>query len=225
MKIRDKIISICGGIILIFIVSPAFNYPSDNIFCNEDYWIKQLESSKEKIIARSFLLSEGKYSYHPENAIDKKNNTCWCVKGDGIDQFIIMKIPKGCKGFRITNGVAATKELYYENNRVKRLYWAIITDKNYESKNEEIHDSCKMSKPGVSRKYRVAFQTAIKYDRIVLQDTNKSQNIFFSDVEGFSWNLYQLNKTRNTYLVVGIVDIYKGIKYNDTCISEIEIIQ
>ena len=212
-------------IILFFNELYIFGYPADEIFCSEDYWVQKVELSKRKIVARSYLPSEGKYNYYPENVIDNNNNTCWCAKGNGIDQFIILKIPKGIKGFKIKNGVTASDSLYSENNRVKKLYWGLIAEKYYESKEEEIHDNCKMSKPGMPHKYCMAFQTSLRYDNIVLKDINKPQNIIFSNIEGFSWSLYKLSKTKVVYLVVGIIDIYKGRKYNDTCISEIEIIK
>lgn len=227
MKKNNKCICFFTSLIFITIFFTdlhVLGHPSDDILCNENYWVQQVESTKKKMIARSFLPSEGKYNYHPENVIDNNNNTCWCVKGKGVDQFIILKIPKGIKGFKIINGVAATESLYQENNRIKNLYWALIAESNYESKEEEIHDSCKMSKPGLKHKYCIVFQT-VEDDHIFLKDIKKPQSVFFSKIEGFSWNMYKLKKTKVVYLVVGIIDIYKGTKYNDTCITGIEIIK
>jgi len=41
------------------------------------------------------------------------------------------------------------------------------------------------------------------------------------------WNLsvFNFKASKSIYLVVGILDIYKGKKYNDCCISEIKILK
>jgi len=55
----------------------------------------------------------------------------------------------------------------------------------------------------------------------------KSQSLIFGKViSNFNWkDNYYFKYKKDVYLVVAIWDIYKGTKYNDTCISEIEIIK
>jgi len=223
---RSKII-ICA----IFLIASveynllSYNHPVGAIDCDDDSWVAKVESSKNKIIATSVHPVEGVYNYDPDNLLDRKYDTCWCPKGIGINEFIILKIPKGSKGFKITNGVVKSEKLFKENNRIKRLFWALIAERIYESKGEEDNDICNIRKPGMKLKYWIAFQTSLSKDPIILKDNPEPQKILFSDREYFSWNDYSLKKTKDVYLVISIMDIYKGTKYNDTCISEIEIIK
>lgn len=203
----------------------SHNHPIGAIDCNEDEWVAKVEMSKNKIIAKSVHLPDGTVRYDQDNLIDGNKDTCWCPKGRGINEFVILKIPKGAKGFRITNGVAKSETLFKDNNRVKTLYWALIAERIYESEGEEDNDICKIRRPGVKLKYCVAFQTAPGYKLIEIKDTISPQMVLFNNYDYFSWDLFKLQKTRSVYLIISIVDVYEGRKYNDTCISEIEIIK
>jgi hypothetical protein len=219
--------NIIANIILTLLIFSIFNayskdHPISLIDCNEDEWVARVEKAKNKIIASSVHVTEGKYNYIPENLVDNKTDTCWCPDNNGINQFVIIKIPKKSKGFRISNGVGKSKQLYYENNRVKTLYWALISERIYESEEEMENDSCRARDPNL--KYGVAFQTPPGLKLIQIIDTPEPQKILFKNYEYFSWELNNLKKSQNVYLVISITDIYKGSKYNDTCISEIEII-
>jgi hypothetical protein len=209
-------------------------HPAGDVLCNEDHWINKLEQNKYKIITSSILNSSDVITYYPENMIDNNISTCWCSKSrkdgkynpgdDGSYEFIIIKIPKGAKGFKIVNGNAKSKELYFENNRVKQIYWALITE-NLEKKRFMSHDSCLEDKPkNFIRKYTTYFQT-ISVDEVRLKETINPQEILFSYIKEFSWDSVAFQKSKVIYLQISITDIYPGTKYNNTCISEIEIIK
>lgn len=219
------IIAISASVAYFCMKINALDHPAPGVWCHEDLWVTKVEKSKNKILATSVHSADGVYTYEPDNLFDGDKDTCWCPKGKGINEFIILKIPKASKGFCLLNGVAKSEKIFKENNRVKRLYWALISEKIYESEYEEENDVCKISRPGVELKYCIAFQTAIKFDKVELHDSLKPQKIYFSDIEDFSWDLFKLKKTRDVYLIISIVDVYQGTKYNDTCISEIEIIK
>lgn len=203
---------------LLLLSSVLYSHPNNHINCREDYWVDKVESSKQKVISSSTLKQSVSYNYNIENLFDGDTNTCWCVSGDtnGIDEFIILKIPYGIKGIRIVNGVAKNSDLFKINNRVKKIYLGFITltlDHN------RGYDLCTPS-----QKYNISFQIAEK-DFILLKDVIKEQDIIFSSLKYFSWGLDQFNSSKYIYLVIGIADIYKGSLYNDTCISEIKIIK
>lgn len=121
-------------IIKIIIYSMLIICISMNIF-SQHYYIRGA-SDKEgqalqfsKIIASSFIRDK-KYDYKPEVVSDYKDSTAWCINGDGIGGWIKLFIPKDqlqYKGkmnvyrFMIKNGVTANENLYYANNRVKRI--------------------------------------------------------------------------------------------------------
>jgi hypothetical protein len=201
-------------LIVLFSEKNVISHPKDNIGCKEDYWVNEIEKSKLKIITSSALTSNKYYNYVPKNLLDKDNNTCWCPKNErnGIDQFIIMKIPYGSKGINIINGVAKTRELYLQNNRVKKIYLGWICEKIDE------YDLCE------NNNFSIVFQT-IPQKYQLLEDTPMPQRIEFSKIKNFSWSNMIFKNKQQIYLIIGIIEIYKGSKYNDTCISKIEIIK
>jgi hypothetical protein len=193
----------------------VYTHPNDKVTCAGDSWVKRVEATDNKIVASSVHKPDGKYTYGPENLLDKRMDTCWCPQGDGIDEFIIVKIPIGAKGFKIINGLGKSRELFILNNRVKSLYVAFI------SKSKELENSgmCKHA-----NKFAIIYQlNTKKYYR--LQDTMESQIVLFDEFNNFGWDTDFHKFSGDVYLMIGIIDIYGGTKYNDTCISEIEIIK
>ena len=185
-----------------------------------DEIIYKLKKSSQQIIASSVLPNTSNMNYRPENLLDKKYNTCWCpkqgTKGNGIDEFVILKIPFGIKGIEIINGLAANGNFFRENNRVKSLFIGIITIKK--SLDENL---CPFS--------WYSIKTGIYHNYNILHDTMIPQRIYFKDaIKEFSWNDNEIFPSKNkneVYLILAIESIYKGSKYNDTCISEIKIIK
>jgi len=215
------------NIVLLLVICSSFarnvDYSSVVIDCKEDYWISKVEKSRMQIIASSTLPPSGVYNYDPENLIDNNKKTCWCPKGKGINEFIILKIPWGCKGFEIINGVSSSKELYKQNNRVKGIYWGIIAEKPKETGMS--YDACLNLEPGKIFKYHIIYHTLYKPDNLKLKDIMETQRILFSDDAGFDWNIIGNKNLKNLYLVIRILDVYKGTKYNDTCLTELKIIK
>jgi hypothetical protein len=212
---KDKVIIACLVVIFFYpyILNPN---PKDSVWCKEDIWIKKIEKSKLKIIASSTLPSNDKYSYDVENLFDHNKNFCWCPgnKGkNGIDEFVIFKIPFGIKGIKIINGVAKNRNLYQSNNRVKKIYMGFL------AKSFDQYSICENK-----NEYEIVYQT-IEKNYVKLGDSLEGHNIFFSSLSNFSWDDVIFKHKENIYLMIGIIDIYKGTKYNDTCISEIEIIK
>ncbi|MGB4269481.1 MAG: hypothetical protein WBK20_09895 [Spirochaetota bacterium] len=124
--------------------------------------------------------------YEPYYAADNKITTAWCegVKGDGIGEWIKFDLDMWDPHDRIfniyrvliVNGVAASKELYYANNRVKKL--------------------------------QLEFSEGQK-KIIELRDGVLDYQIF-------------VVHTKAEWVRMRILEVYKGKKYDDTCISEVE---
>lgn len=137
--------------------------------------------------ASSYLPEHKNIKYEPFYARDDKLQTAWCegVKGDGIGEWIKFEIgdfnhPEGeiINVYRvmIVNGLAASNDLYYANNRVKKI--------------------------------QLEFSEGQK--RVLeLKDGVMDYQIF-------------VVHTKAKWVRMKIVDVYKGKKYDDTCISEVE---
>jgi hypothetical protein len=94
----------------------------------------QMFPDENKTQVSSHLPSQGKYSYGPDKALDWEDGTAWCVKGKGKGEWIkyfmkpgrseVYLILKGKRNiYRVgfLNGLGASKELYFANNRVKTM--------------------------------------------------------------------------------------------------------
>lgn len=81
--------------------------------------------------ASSYLPDQGKTRYRSFNARDLKRDTAWCegVNGPGIGEWIQFNFDEWNSYSRlintyrilIINGLAANKDIYFANNRVKKL--------------------------------------------------------------------------------------------------------
>lgn len=171
----------------------------------------------------------GRYGAH--NLFDHDSTTCWAegVSGDGIGELLYIGFEENLDTIFIVNGYSKTKNLFYKNNRVKKIKFSIFVGIN---------------KPGYVSEICV-FYDAIKFKQdtiIQLEDTMAPQEIAFP----FNWE--ELNQFKKSSLqmfvkdhtkeledsgikedelnvqyimLLEIVDVYKGSKYEDTCISDI----
>ncbi len=140
----------------------------------------------QDISASSNLCGDGKNEYIPKKARDLKYDTAWCegVKGSGLGEWIKFDFAESdlfgstinIYRILIINGLAASKELYFANNRVKKL--------------------------------EVEFSEGEK--RIIeLKDG-------ILDYQSFVFHI------KAKWVKLTILEVYKGKKYDDTCISEID---
>ncbi len=143
----------------------------------------------DRVEASTYLKDNSGYNYSPFMSYDGKMETAWCVPDGGIGQWIKYNVSEDHKKHPqfqgidvlelntmvIVNGLAASKEMYYANNRIKKL--------------------------------KVEF------------DNGSSQVIDLKDgvigYQRFSFNV------KSRWIKLTILEVYKGGKYNDTCISEI----
>lgn len=205
-------------------ITPSIN---SAIICKEDEIIESINKNKHDIYSSSNLKSNKGISYLPNNMFDDSKNTCWCPTEDGLGEFVIFRIPYGIKGILITNGVALNKKLHQDNNRIKEIYLAFITETYYPENGMEEYDIC-----GKHKYMTIAITDA--QERIFLRDTINPQDIIFYKISRLESNdefwkskdrLFNFKNSKSLYLVIGILDIYKGEKYNDTCITDIKIVR
>ena len=182
------------------------------LLLNQDYEII------DSIVSTSFLKEKGKPDdyYAPWRANDNNKNTAWVAgKKGGIGEKIYIKIT-GIRvdyfrplviDFNIINGYVASEELFNFNNRVKKAKLTIY---------EASWDLC-----GGFYSTRLSDLAVNNYMIIDLPDTRDAQKI------RMKIPAIKSNATRGyAYLFIAeleILEIYKGKKYNDTCISEFNV--
>jgi len=179
--------------------------------------------TRDSVVSTSFLKEKGKPAdyYAPWKANDNNINTSW-VEGrsnDGAREKLYLKVTGFLNDFRpfkiemkIINGYATNSKLFKSNNRVKRAKLTV-----YEAK----FDIC----GGYYSK---------RYGNVKL---NKTKTILLKDSPDIQKFEIQINETKILkklkkdtvhspiifMIEFEILDVYKGKKFNDTCISELNI--
>ena len=182
------------------------------------------DKTKDSVVSTSFLKEKGKPNdtYAPWRANDKDKNTAWVegAKGDGIGEKIYIKIKKMIfvedfkpitLNFGIINGCVASEELFYLNNRVKKAKLTV-----YEARWGICGVAFKRKSNLVINNYKI----------IDLPDTSSVQNIQMKIPAIKLIEKLEKDTTYDPYFFMvelEILEVYKGTKYNDTCITEFNV--
>ncbi len=163
-------------------------YPSKVKFIQGHDALEDLEGGTpilvEDINSSNYIKDNSGIDYSVKNILGGTRDKVWCVNGNGVGEWIKVEIPMnqwGQKGItniyriKVVNGIGKSKELYFANNRVKRIE---VEFSEGEKVFLNLHDG----------------------------DT---------ELQRFTINI----KAR--WLKMTIKEIYKGKKYNDTCIGKI----
>ena len=178
---------------------------------------------KDSVVSTSFLKEKGKPddSYAPWRANDNDKKTAWVegVKGDGIGEKIYIKIQSTdverfkpwTVNFNIINGCAASEALFKSNTRVKKAKLTIYEARHTLGTDIDIRTS----------------DLVINTHKIIdLPDTSIAQNIQMKIPAIKSVKKIDDNNRYDFYLFMAeleILEVYKGTKYSDTCISEFNV--
>lgn len=217
--------AIFASIIFIFFISTF--YAESDIPQWQD--LALLSTHGNIYLATSELKGGDPYEFGPygaHNLFDGNSTTCWAegVKGYGKGQSLYIAVDKGVRKIYIINGYTKSKALFLKNSRIKKFKLSLYIGINEPGHVTETHTMYK----------------ALKHNNesfIELKDITEPQPADFpfkwSDIEKFreeSLNLF-LNNKNNSYkkgdldvryiLNLEIADVYKGSKYDDTCVSEI----
>ena len=188
-----------------------------------DLLLNREDRIKDGVVSTSFLKEKAKPVdyYAPWKANDNNVKTAWVEgkKGDGIgekiylniigrpaDEFKAMKI-----NFFIINGYAENEKLFLLNNRIKKAKLTI-----YEAK----FDIC-----GGNYSKRYSNLMLNSSNIIMLKDTMEGQLIpvEIKEIKSIKNNN---NSSYSPYLFIAeleILEIYKGSKFDDSCISEFRV--
>lgn len=184
---------------------------ADTVFLadkNDNYW----SSSSE--------LEPGAYTdigkYGATNLSDSDPSTCWAEGsiGDGVGEYVLLTIPNNTTQLRIRNGYQKNKNIYLANNRPKTIELSVCAFFQLGGYVTETHTGFSISEPLCST-------VATLEDQFDYQDLNMN----------IDWMKVHEQLTRdNTFdkdqfiLKIKILDVYKGNKWNDACISDIHVI-
>ena len=178
---------------------------------------------KDSIVSTSFLKEKGKPDdfYAPWKANDKNKNTVWAegTKGDGIGEKIYINIVRMMAveqfkpitlSFSIINGCAVSETLFNSNNRVKKAKLTI-----YETRGGICGAFFKRRSDIVINNYKI----------IDLPDTSSVQSIQMKipatkPVKKLDENIAFDPSLLFFMAELEILEVYKGTKYSDTCITE-----
>jgi hypothetical protein len=189
--------------------------------------------------------------YSVKNLFDDRIDTCWSegVNGNGGGESITIVVNKDISRIGIINGNAANPEIFKKNNRIKKLkcrLFIAFTAPGLVSETDSYLYFMKSSKPStvylndlIAMQYFDSPFTAEdqhEFREQAMESFISDQPFFFKQIEKeLGVRKDKQGEDRKQFdndflaaysiygLVVEIEEVYSGSKYQDTCISEIEI--
>lgn len=171
--------------------------------------------------------------YAPQKAVDGDLSTAWCTnRNGGVGESLEIRYPRDqvrtLGGVYIMNGVGRSEYLYYANNRVKD-YELTLTFENRKTKVER-----KQTKQGTME------------DCLCLNEDRKPDRAAVPGAAEFAAMAKNQKKCKEPFMSMGIPpysliwasipdgealtsvkltvnSVYPGLKYNETCISEMKL--
>ena len=188
--------------------------------------------------------------YSPENLFDSDTSTAWVegVKGYGRGESVLILTNKIISSFSMINGFAKSERLYSRNSRVKELKVSFVCGLNapglvtendyylYFSKETALKESVSV-KDTMEKQLFPLYDTESYQDELILEmlkSFSRDYPDFFrmvlnelgidkSDYSALPNMLLIMEMYGFTGIKLTVSDIYPGSRYEDTCISEIEV--
>lgn len=177
-------------------------------FNNEIFWGSSSELDMD--IYKDF----GKYG--STNLSDSDPATCWAEgsENNGVGDFIWMTIPKNTLTIRIRNGYQKNKTIYYSNNRPKKIELELYACYEPSAYVTESHNGFFISESLDST--IVVLEDKFGYQDVKLNLDWEKINSQLSRAKIFDEDRFIIK--------IKIIDIYEGNKWNDACISDINVV-
>jgi hypothetical protein len=189
--------------------------------------------------------------YTPEQLFDGDPGTCWveAAPGGGAGEWVLFTVNRPVEGLRLTNGFARSPNLFRYNNRIKRLRLSLVvgftapglvTELDYylyfltdlKEAEAELQDALEPQPVEFSVSYEEHRQLVWE----ALDRFYDSSPMFMREIEkdlGLEPNLdkEQLKLEQDlvfevfgmSCLRLEILEVYAGERYDDTCLSEVEV--
>lgn len=194
-------------------------FASSNLFAQLEVKDTLLMALKNEVFwSTSSELDQGVYKdmgkYGATNLSDNDPSTCWAEgsNGDGTGEYILFTIPENTASIKIKNGYQKNETIYYSNNRPKKIELTLYASYQPAGYITESHTGFFISEP-------LATTQTILEDKLGFQEIKT----------GFNWgNINEELSHDNTFdkgrfiLKIKIIEVYKGSKWNDACISDIK---
>ena len=196
-------------------VAPDFTFTRQDAGY-EKYRVKAGASSTlvEKRKSRSF--------YAAHRAADMKMSTAWCAgKKGGIGETLDLRVtPTATQALHIFNGYGATRRLYYANNRIKDVEIVLTLRNGRQRKIRARLNGHMCNRP----RFRCEFDSD-EETRKCEQEEKRSRHLCAFQAGGGRVGVEMNQVVRFkpacvTRVRVKILSVYRGRKYNDTCIAE-----
>jgi hypothetical protein len=177
-------------------------------FDNNVFW----SSSSE--LEQDIYADFGKYG--ATNLADKDSTTCWAEgsDSDGSGEYVWFVIPESTEILRIRNGYQKSEEVFFANNRPRNIQFELYACYEPIAYVSESHNG-------------FFFSEKLFTAKNTLKDEFGYQDILLD----FNWpDIHESLSHDRTFpkdrflLKLKIVDVYKGSKWNDACISDIIIV-
>lgn len=186
-------------------------------FSNDIFWSSSSELEADNFPEDYDMAGYADYGiYGSLNLADKNTSSCWAEGSinDGTNEFIWMTIPANTTTIRIRNGYQKNETIYYANNRPKNISLELFACYEPSGYVTESHNgffiSESLTSSSVSLEDVFGYQDIkLNFDWAIIGDKLSNTKIFDED---------------RFILKLRIKDVYKGNKYDDACISDINIV-
>lgn len=186
-------------------------------FRNDIFWSSSSELETDNDPEDDDMAGYADYGrYGSLNLADNDATSCWAEgsKSDGTNEFIWMTIPVNTITIRIRNGYQKNETIYFANNRPKNIVLELYACYEPLTYVTESHNGFFISES-------IALSVLVLKDKLGYQDIKldfdwSEISSKLSDIEVFDKDQFILK--------IMIKDVYKGTKYNDACISDINIV-
>ncbi len=183
----------------------------------EKYYKKyrsQVLKNKTSLLVKNISASSSlKGPYSVKNLIDGTFKTAWAegADGNGIGEWIEVDFKEGVKNIAIANGFMRSSKLFTNNSRIKKVQCDIQGNKKGAD-----GSSFSFSKTITIDDLKTKYFALLNWGEDDFEGVNKEINVtsILIAPEDFDCD-YEITKIRIT-----IKDVYPGIKFEDTCITE-----
>jgi hypothetical protein len=162
-------------------------------------------------LAEEFAMARDQYTctYAASMLKDGDLKTAWVegANGNGEGELVIVPQINVDKKVEVYGGFGKSESLFSANNRPKTIKVHILkAEYNSSGQCGTWYDNVAL----------------VKSQMVTLQDVNKFQSV---SIPSFTRETYTKDNSNHDYiywLMIEIVDVYPGLKYQDTCITEIK---
>jgi hypothetical protein len=148
--------------------------------------------------------------YSGYSAVDGNGTTAWVegAEGHGKGELLVITRLDLSKKLEILSGFGKSQALFVANSRPKSINIHIVRALPQEGGQSQCGDNYEALK-------------IILTSKVTLKDSNQFQSLPLSEFKKETY-LFQDEKREYKYwLMIELIDVYPGTKYQDTCISEI----